>query len=474
MRLWSLSVLAVAALVSVLLPAGAIVSVRAASQQSEAPLSVTDCTTSQLSDIIASYTGTPAPHATSVPLPANARSYLAYILRKRLAVCAAMLSGYNGPTAGPGSPAGACSPASNENDVRVLWKHLQLCVALVNPPVAVSPIIKWKLPPTSNADHRRVIFVIGAGGDPAMLGKLISSLTVYLDQTGYYFAGDSVLIPEPAWSPDVYAAQCEQSPQVEGAIVLQITAAGSGATDQFVSRKNWSAIEATALYAQCQRDRSASTGVPAYVWVSNMAKAENHYITITPLTPLALLLTLGAAYEEFAPARTTSTQTTRIFSNPATPTPPPGGRVTQIQTTNAQTLNAASLGAVAAGFLASAITYTNATAPLTQPPTVDQETWDTLQDVAYELVKEMNCWQPPPEAIGSLRVTDVVGHPRNLPSYNPPPGLGRYSTGEPSAPFCAEPNPTPTPESATGGGESIRDLLPPSAAPTDHRWRQAR
>ncbi len=469
MRLWSLSVFVAATLVLALFPTPASVSVLAMSPPSEAPLSVSDCTTSQLSDIIASYTGMPAPHATAVPLPPAARGYLAYVLRKRLEQCAALLGGYNARMAGPMSPAAACFPAPNENDVPVLWKHLQICAALVNPPVAVSPIIKWKLPPTSGIGNRRVIFVIGAGGDPAMLGKLISSLTVYLDQTGYYFAGDSVLIPEPAWSPDVYALQCQQSPQVEGAIVLQITAAGSGATDQFVSRKNWSAIEATALYARCERSRPSSTGVPAYVWVSNMAKAENHYITITPLTPLALLLTLGAAYEEFAPAKTTSTQTTRVFANPATPTPPPGGRVSQIQTTNAQTLNAASLGGVAAGFLASAITYTNATTPLTQPPTVDQQTWDTLQAVAYELVKEMNCWQPPPEAIGSLRFADVVGHPRNVPSYNPPPGLGRYSTGEPSAPFCAEPNPTPAPETATGGGESIRDLLPPSPQPTQHR-----
>jgi hypothetical protein len=458
-------------ILSVLALAGILSALAAAPATSQAPLSVEGCTTSQLSEIMASYTSRPAPSATSIPLPSEARSYLGHILSERLKQCSAKLGGRSGRTAAPLSPAAACYPAANENDVSVLWKHLQLCEALVNPPVAASPIIKWQLPPTSGAGNQPIIFVVGAGGDPAMLGKLVSSLTVFLDQGGYYLADEAVLIPEPGWSPDIFAAQCAQAPQVEGAIVVQITAAGSGSSDQFVSRKNWSAIEATALYAQCKHGHAPATGIPTYTWVSSIAKAENHYITITPLTPLALLLTLGAAYEEFAPAKTTSTTTTHVF--PVPKSSPPGGYNSQEQTTNAKTINASSLGGVAGGFLASAISYTNTTVPLTQQPTVDQQTWDTLQAVALNLVQQMNCWQPPAHATPAF--SDVVGGVRRAPSYNPPPGLGGYSFGKPSAPFCEEPNPTatPAPEATQTpspeplGGESIRDVLP-SPLPTQH------
>jgi len=64
---------------------------------------------------------------------------------------------------------------------------------------------------------------------------------------------------------------------------------------------------------------------------------------ITPLTPLPLLLRLGAAYEEFAPAKTTSTTTTYVF--PVPKSSPPGGYNSQERTTNAKTVNASSLGA---------------------------------------------------------------------------------------------------------------------------------
>jgi hypothetical protein len=462
MRLWSLKIAAAACIALALLSSGVTVTNQAAaSEMNQPPLSVSDCTTAQLSNIVAAYTSTPGPHATAVPLPPKTNGYLASILRQRLDQCTLRLGD---------SVKGACTPSGS--DVQILWKQLQLCEALVSPPVPASATIKWELPPTSGAGSQPVIFVVGAGGDPAMLGKLVSSLTVFLDQAGYYLADDAALIPEPTWSPDMFAAECAQSSQVEGAIVVQITAAGSGSSDQFVSRKNWSAIEATALYAQCKRSRPSATGIPTYTWVSSIAKAQNRYITITPLTPLALLLTLGAAYEEFAPARTTSTTTTHVFPVPS-PTPP-GGYNTQEQTTNAKTINASSLGGVAAGFLASTITYTNSAVPLTSQPTVDQQTWDTLQSVALILVEQMNCWQPSAKATGTF--SDVVGGARQAPSYNPPPGLGGYTFGKPSAPFCEQPNPssaaapksTETPSPEPLGGESIRDVLP-SPLPTQHR-----
>ncbi|HEY9086336.1 MAG TPA: hypothetical protein VIN40_10450 [Candidatus Tyrphobacter sp.] len=409
-----------------------------------ARISTTDCSTAQLSDIIGAYVTTPSPRVTPAPIPASVRSYLSHILRQRLGECRAIL---RHGASGPLSAAQACRPSTNEYDVRLLWTHLEFCVSLVHPSVPRSPVIQWQLPPRSGSGNRPVIFVIGTGADQAMISKLVSTLVVYLndgrDETGYYFAGDADLVPEPGWTAEIYAAQCESSPQVEGAIVVQITAAGSGAADEFIRRRNWTAIEAVALYAQCVHR------VPSYVWISDMAKVENHRITLTPLTPLATLLTLGAAYLEFAPTRTNSTATTRIFTNPAKPTPPPSGRVTQIVTSNGTSLNASGLGGVAGGLLGSSINYSNAVAPLSAGPAVDQQTWDALQSIASDLMKDMNCWQPRSQLIGTQ---DVIGRSRTLLAYNPPAGLGEHRTGEPSAPFCTEP----------GTSESIRDLLPPT------------
>ena len=468
---------------AVLFPVGSAISASAgAASSSPGPLWVSDCSTSQLSDIVAAYTSTPAPHTVAVPVSKRTNSYLANVIRQRLLKCKSALKDYQS-IGNDDSPAEACTPVDTVEDIRVLWEQLQFCVALRNlpfaaPTPAASPSIKWKLPSTTGSGSQPVIFVMGAAGDPTMLAKLISTLTHYLNGTATYIVDDARLIPEPAMSTADFITQCGQSPQVKGAIVVAITAAGSGASDQFFSRKNWSAIEATALYADCERSGPSASGVPAYVWASSLAYKSNHYITPTPLTPLAILLTLGAAYEEFAPSRTTSTVTTRVYP---TPLPlPTYGRISQVQTTNSQTLNASSLSSVAIGFLGSSITYTNAVAPLTGPPTIDQQTWDTLQDVAAKLVEDMNCWQLPAEALGHAKqLADIEGRPRPAPAYVPPAGLSTYSSGQPSAPFCAEPNSippepmptpprleTPTPQPSIGG-ESIQDILPaPTPSPT--------
>jgi hypothetical protein len=473
---------------AVLFPVGSAISASVgAASSSPGPLWVTDCSTSQLSDIVAAYTSTPAPHTTAVPIPRRTNSYLANVLRQRLLKCRSALKRYES-IGNDDSPARACTPVDTDEDIRVLWQQLQFCVALKNlpfaaPAPAASPSIKWKLPSTTGSGSQPVIFVMGAAGDPGMLAKLISTLTHYLNGTATYIIDDARLIPEPAMSTADFITQCAQSPQVKGAIVVAITAAGSGASDQFFSRKNWSAIEATALYADCERSGSAS-GVPAYVWASRLAYKSNHYITPTPLTPLAILLTLGAAYEEFAPSRTTSTVTTRVYP---TPLPlPTSGRISQVQTTNAQTLNASSLSSVAIGFLGSSITYTNAVAPLTGA-TLDQQTWDTLQDVAAKLVEDMNCWQLPAQALGGgKQLSDIEGRARPAPAYVPPAGLSTYSLGRPSAPFCAEPNsippaPMPTPPQLeiptpqpSPGGESIQDILPPTPSPAPKPTGDAR
>jgi len=423
------------------------------------PISTDDCATAQLSDIMAAYTPASSAGAkatpTPPPIPSNASSYLEGVLATRLMRCSEMLGGHH-PHAKAPSPGDACWPSDSEkNDVWQLWAHLKFCESLVHPPQKPPTGIAWQIPLASSSGYQPVIFVVGLGGDPAMAAKLVSTLAVYLNdgkgETGYHFKNNAVLIPEPGWSTDEFAKQCEGSPAVQGAIIVDITATGKGASDEFIRRRNWTAIEATALYATCDNQ------TPSYVWLSDIVKVESHQITVTPLTPLAALLMLGAAYEVFAPARTTSTGSTNTFPNPSPI--PSAGRVTQVVTTNSTTLNASTLTGVATGFFSSSISYTNGVAPLTQEPSVDQLTWNALQSVAFELIKDMNCWQPAPGSTGP-QAQDVIGRPRTLPGYNPPAGLGAYNTVAPSAPFCEEP----------GSSESINDLLrgtpPPMPTPS--------
>lgn len=408
-------------------------------------LSVSDCSIGGLGDVMAVYLASPAPRATPIPVPAGASTYLSYVLRNRLAACRAQL-GWP-PTAAhamppPSSRAIACWPSLQElRDTRLLWTLLNFCVSLVKPPSSGGPQgTPWEIPAASGSGFEHVIFVVGLGGDQAMQGKLISTLTTYLNQAGasrwYHFVDNATFVPEPTWLPPAYADICSSSPNIDGTLMVQITAAGAGSSDRFFSRRNWSAIEATAIYAQCTGGLHRST---AYVWASQITPQEGHSNTLTLLTPLALLLTLGSSYEIFAPARGTSVTSTRVFRNPATPSPPPSGRVTQISTTNSTTYNASSLASLSTSFLGSSINYTSNVTSQSAVPTVDELTWNTLQSLAIKLMTQMNCWAPGPVAQGAPHLRDVIGSERALPAYNAPPGLGSYSSGKPSAPFCAEP-----------------------------------
>ncbi len=408
-------------------------------------LSSATCSTAQLTDVMAVYFSAPHPHATPMPVPAGAASYLSKLLRLRLQACRRAL--------GKGRMT-ACVPTGREqNDPRLLWTHLRFCELLAKPPSHTRTAgIAWQLPATQGT--RPIIFVLGTGADPGIVSKLVSTLTVYLnaghDEAGYRFLDDAVLIPEPTWTPSVFADACENSASVAGAIVVDLTASGSGSNDEFISRRSWDAIEATALYAQCSQ--TSSGGAPAYVWVSNIQQAQSQKSTFTPLMPLAMLLTLGAMYEEFVPARSTSTTSKRLF--PAPHPTPPSGYVSETDTTNTSSINSAQLGSVAGGFLSSSIAYTNSAVPLTSTA-VDLQSWNTLQTLAMHLIADMNCWQPAPETIHAPRAQDIVGAARSLPAYNPPPGLGAYTAGRPSAPFCVEPT----------GHASIHLMLPHTSKP---------
>lgn len=428
---------------------------------SAAGLQTNVCSAAQLSDIMAVYLATPAPRATPMPIPAGAQTYLSRVLNARLHACRMLL---------PVDNRIACMPKGSESgDARRLWAHLNFCVALANPPPPAPAGVLWQVPGASG--YQPIIFVMGSGADPTQSGiasKMVSTLTVFLnagrDEAGYHFTDNALLIPEPTWQLADFAAQCAASSSVRGAIIANITAAGSGSSDEFISRRNWSALEATASYAQCSH-ASGAHGIAALTWVSGIEQQDSHRSVFTPLMPLAMLFTLGAMYEEFAPARTNATATTRVFRNPAAPSPPPSGRVTQIVTTNQTALNASSIGSVAGSFLGSSITYTNAAVPLTSTA-LDQQTWDTVESLAMKLITDMNCWQPSPEAIGTPPASDVTGAQRPLPAYNPPAGLadrlrGQYNTfGRTSAPFCAEPG-----RDLPGNHASIHMLLPGTPMP---------
>ena len=412
-------------------------------------ISTSECTTNQLSDVMSVYLSSPAPKATPVPFPQGASTYLNYVLRNRLAACRVQLgspASEAGAMPAPGSRAIACWPSARElADTRALWTLLNFCASLARPAAgAQGPSgIPWSIPATSGTGYEHVIFVVGLGGDAAMSAKLISTVTTYLNQAGaarwYHFVNNATFIPEPTWQPPQYADICSNSPNVDGTLIVQITAAGSGTSDRFFSRRNWSAIEATALYQECMGPPESAHRSSAYAWASQITPQEGHSNTLTLLTPLALLLTLGSSYEIFAPARGTSVTSSRAFANPAVPTPPPTGRVTSISTTNSTTYNASSLASLSTSFLGSSINYTSAVTSQASVPTVDELTWNTLQSLAIKLMTQMNCWAPGTLPAGAPHVSDVIGSERALPAYNAPPGLGSYSSGKPSAPFCVEP-----------------------------------
>ena len=415
------------------------------------------CRTDDLSDIAAVYFATPAPNqktSASPPMPSGANNYLQGVLRNRLNTCEKQLDR-------PGSaPTNACRPDPNEIKPDQLWAHLRFCEALVKPAALKAVTIPWNLAivstpspspgttarPGPTATPQPVIFVLGVAqpSDGPTISKLVSTLAVYLtdgqDEAGYRFSDDAIIVPEPTWTTDYYATMCENSQSVRGAIIVSLTGAGSGASDQFYRRRNWAAVEATAAYAQC------ANRTPSVVWISNIEQNDSQRYTYTPLLPLSLLLALAAMYEEFTPSRTTSVAQTQLF--PAPKAVPSTGYQSQQVTTNSKTLNGAQLGSVAGGFLGSAISYTSASAPLSQTA-VDQQTWDILQGLAMKLIGDMNCWQPVPETIGPPSAGDIVGPKRALPGYNPPAGLGKYLSGRSSAPFCGEPGKT----------ETIKDLL---------------
>jgi hypothetical protein len=391
------------------------------------------CKSSDLTDVVAVYLGTPSPQSkaspTPPPMPTGVKNYLATELGARLTACQSKLA------ARGASYKDACTLHGTE-DPRALWTHLQFCEKLLNGSTPQSAIIPWEL--TTAPNVQPVIFVLSANVNPAdaaTVSKLISTLAVYLDdgasEAGYQFTNNAILIPEPGWTVENFAAQCTSSPNVQGGIIVNLTASGSGASDELVSRRSWTALEATAAYAQC------SNRMPSYVWQSTIEQQEDHHTTITPLVPLALLLSLGAIYEVFAPQRATQTTTKVLYPSPKPI--PPTGYTSEIDTANTKTLNGAQLSGVAGAFLGSAIVYTNSYSPLTGQPTVDQQTWNSVQSLAMKLIGDMNCWQPAPEPIGAPNAADIIGPKRALPGYNPPAGLGQYLTGRSSAPFCSEP-----------------------------------
>ena len=93
-------------------------------------LSMTDCTTSQLSDVMGIYLTVPAPKETQPPIPGNVKSYLSKALSGRLAACQQVLP----PSPDAGTP---CLPGSGEeNQPNLLWTHLRFCELLVMLPDA--------------------------------------------------------------------------------------------------------------------------------------------------------------------------------------------------------------------------------------------------------------------------------------------------------------------------------------------------
>ena len=369
------------------------------------PLSL-DCSTAGLSGV--SYLATPAPKPTPIPIPPYISRYLAHVLRGRLETCSRTFAVTSSVRSSR-----ACVPESH--NIRLLWQQLTFCESLVGgsptTPSTEVPIL-WgsQVTPTKPArGEQRYIFVIGVGPDEPMRDKLVASLAENF--ADYSLVNDDKLIAEPSWSPATFVAQCaEDTANTDGALIAGITAEGSGSNDETIRRRSWMEVDGYVLYAQCVQ-KPHSQGRTEYVWASNVREGEGHKITLTIFPVLALLLTLGSTYEIFAPARTSSTSSLRVF--PIRSPIPPTGMISQVTAGSQTTTNASSIGNLATGFVSGSLAYTST---VTSVPTVDEQTWDTLDQLAAYLIGELNCDSG---LNAPLTVQRAAGKRYPLPTPNP-------------------------------------------------------
>lgn len=306
----------------------------------------------------------------------------------------------------------------------------------------VEPIIPFQ--PINPSQH--VIFVLGAGAERAVRGKLIAWLVGYLQD--FELKNDAWLIPEPDWTPSDYVRHCQSNYKfTDGAFVVNLAGALSAIYTDPLRHRAVTQLDGNVFYASCvgppveavtpvaapspstktwdcryaqqkQTDLTippltekfpsisrrvwSCTKLPspqptpkvtyAYVWSSEMEGGEGWKITYTPFPVLSGLLALASAFQTFVPSKTATSVTTTNFPTPQ-PVPATGAVSSKVFTSSSTSNAAASaLGSLATGILSQSLIYTST---VTAVPSEDQRTWDAANFVVWNAVTEMGCHLKP-------------------------------------------------------------------------------
>lgn len=232
---------------------------------------------------------------------------------------------------------------------------------------------------------KHVIYVLAVGADEPTRGKIIASLAERLQD--YRLKDDAWVFPEPDWTLADYVNQCGKDKSgTEGALVVGIAATASGTIDRFFYRKNWTELDANAVYITCDP--------LGYAWHSRIEIGTHMKSTYTQLfSAVSLILALGSTVAPFIPSHEATSSTVTVF--PTTNPISSGGEISQVTKGSQTAINPSALNTAATALLAPALTFANPSSP---PPISDELTWNAAEDAVSQIAAQMNC---PPTSQGS-------------------------------------------------------------------------
>lgn len=234
-------------------------------------------------------------------------------------------------------------------------------------------------------NKKKIVFVLAVGDDRKTSKMLLAGFTQHMQPR---VPENVVLISQPDWTTANILTQCAPKPpsrvaskiaeqNVQGYLIIRLLATTSWISHRILKEVPTSAIDADALYAECQP--SLLPEHAAYTWHEN-ALYELGTRKVLNLSALSLVFPLIALYEAVIPSKTSTTTTTRTF-----PTPP-GGGVSQVVDTTSSSTNSnqgSSTNTLTAAILTGAIDYSKNVAQAIPPG--DAETWDAVNIVSENI-----------------------------------------------------------------------------------------
>jgi hypothetical protein len=290
----------------------------------------------------------------------------------------------------------------------------------------------------------KLVFVLAIGADPGVRQKVVATLTREMQRNEKKIVdakGQTPVkfVPEPDWGIPDYIGACqpadEKNPSdlTAGALIAGLDSVSNFTETAYVYRTNVTELKGTLFYSICPYGQPATTlaptptqpstpapmpspykltklakieraggtttithleptpkpapSPPVIVWQTNIIQGNGAYGFATLLPILGLLAAAVSAWTAFTPSVVKSTVNTYAYPTPSAGLPP-GGSVTQSQTTNSKTSNASQLSGVATGFLGSSLTYD---ASQTGINTADRQTRDAVSHLVGQFIDALRC-----------------------------------------------------------------------------------